>query len=163
VDICSAKNSKKINETLNTYHFSNLTIAEMEEDLINYGPYSVGVNGDNFYFMYAGNKGLVQSCPSNPNQITHVVLLYGYNDTHWFIKNSWGSSWGDNGYGFVLKTNDCGIHTYVDQLRTNNPVNPNINPDPIPTPTDPNLTKLKIIMSDSFGDSWNGYIFGFKQ
>ncbi len=30
-------------------------------------------------------------------------------------------------------------------------------------PTDPNLTKLKIVMSDSFGDSWNGYVFGFKQ
>ncbi len=129
----------------------------MEEDLINYGPYSVGVNGNNLYFMFAGDKGLVHNCPSNPNQINHVVLLYGYNDTHWFIKNSWGSNWGNNGHGYILKINDCGIHTYVDQLRTTNPVNPDA------TPKDPNLTNLKIIMSDSYGDGWNGYVFGFKQ
>lgn len=39
----------------------------------------------------------------------HYVLLFGYNSTHWFVKNSWGTAWGDYGIGYILKNNSCNI------------------------------------------------------
>lgn len=35
--------------------------------------------------------------------INHAVLLVGYTDTYWIIKNSWGTSWGDNGYIYITR------------------------------------------------------------
>ena len=33
----------------------------------------------------------------------HAVLVCGYNDVtpKWIVRNSWGSSWGDNGYFYL--------------------------------------------------------------
>lgn len=28
----------------------------------------------------------------------HAVLLVGFTETSWILQNSWGSSWGSNGY-----------------------------------------------------------------
>jgi len=55
------------------------------------------------------------SCPSTINT-NHAVLLIGYNETHWFIKNSWDVKWGDKGFGYIDKKNDCGLHTYIDVM-----------------------------------------------
>lgn len=33
----------------------------------------------------------------------HAIVLVGFNDTtqRWIIRNSWGTRWGDNGYGYI--------------------------------------------------------------
>ncbi len=36
-----------------------------------------------------------------PNYGGHVVAIVGYNDFGFIFKNSWGSDWGDNGYGYI--------------------------------------------------------------
>lgn len=52
----------------------------------------------------------------------HHVLLVGYTETEWIVKNSWGPGWGIEGYGYISKDNaeDCcigdeihttGVHT----------------------------------------------------
>ena len=40
----------------------------------------------------------------------HEVLLVGYTENQWIIKNSWGS-WGTKGYGYISMEigSDCGI------------------------------------------------------
>lgn len=48
-----------------------------------------------------------------------MVLLVGFNETHWFIKNSWGTNWGDRGYGYLDKSSDCGLKTYVHLIKMN--------------------------------------------
>ncbi|RXN07529.1 cathepsin O [Labeo rohita] len=57
--------------------------------------------------------GIIQHhCSShNPN---HAVLITGYDATgevpYWIVRNSWGTSWGDNGYAYIKIGNDmCGI------------------------------------------------------
>jgi len=44
----------------------------------------------------------------------HAVVIVGYNDSEscWICKNSWGSSWGENGY-FRIKYGECGIEDCV--------------------------------------------------
>ena len=63
-------------------------------------------------FPATGIKGLV-SCTGSI-RINHAVLLVGYNSTHWFINNSWGESWGDHGFGYIEKGNDCLLRHEVD-------------------------------------------------
>ena len=40
----------------------------------------------------------------------HCVVLVGWDDTQnsWIIKNSWGNSWQDNGYGLIGYDSDIG-------------------------------------------------------
>lgn len=42
----------------------------------------------------------------------HAVAVIGYSDTRgaWLIKNSWGTAWGDKGFGWIAY-NDCNIDT----------------------------------------------------
>lgn len=52
-----------------------------------------------------------------PNKIDHVVLIVGYSNGYFKVKNSWGQNWGDNGYFYVknVKTDGgiCGLLTYL--------------------------------------------------
>ncbi len=40
----------------------------------------------------------------------HCVVLVGWDDTQnsWLVKNSWGTGWRDNGYGFIAYDSDIG-------------------------------------------------------
>ena len=96
-------------------HYTNLTTEQIQQDLVSYGPLTVAVYAAHPNFQYVGSSGLINNCPTTGGP-DHAVLLVGYNSTHWFIKNSWGTAWGDNGYGYILKTNDCQLHTWVDVM-----------------------------------------------
>ena len=109
----------KINQAANNvsfYYYQNLTVEQMQQDLVTYGPIGVGVYASGS-FSYTGSSGLIDCTYSD--QIDHAILLVGYNTTHWIVKNSWGtSSWGDNGYGYITKNtnNDCRIRQYVTEM-----------------------------------------------
>ena len=46
--------------------------------------------------------------------MNHAVLAVGYDDNdNWFVKNSWGTSWGDNGFITLAPGNTCGITSYA--------------------------------------------------
>lgn len=110
---------------------------------------SVGVNAGNPDFMYT--SGVVNNCANNPSYIDHVVLLVGYTETHWIIKNSWGAWWGDNGYVYVNKNSnwDCGVSNLVDYVVVNGP---RFSPDnDVPVV---NAVTINVNMQDSYGDGW---------
>lgn len=158
-DICTNTAGRvKLNQTVNAvnfYYFQNLTVEQLQQDLVTYGPINVGVYASDPNFMYAGSSGLI-SC-STPYTVDHAIVLVGYNTTHWFVKNSWGTSWGHNGFGYISKStgNDCNIRQYVNEMQVNFS-------SPAPPP-DPNLFNLTITMTDSFGDGWNGNVIGIRQ
>ena len=51
-------------------------------------------------------SGIFDNCGSS---LDHDVLLVGMSDSYWKIKNSWGTSWGENGFIRLKIGNTCGI------------------------------------------------------
>jgi len=83
------------------------------------GPVSVAIEADQTCFQFY-HSGVLDddSCGTN---LDHGVLAVGYGSDsgkdYWKVKNSWGRSWGDQGYvRIAANKNMCGIaqmNTYV--------------------------------------------------
>ena len=83
------------------------------------GPANVAVAAGNKHFQ-TYSSGILTST-SCPTEIDHAILAVGYGqeDNTWYyiVKNSWGSSWGEDGYIRIEATEDgdgiCGVNQYV--------------------------------------------------
>jgi len=56
--------------------------------------------------------GIFNSCNQTHPDIDHAVLLVGYGDGYWTIRNSWGPTWGEKGYIRINRSNpdtSCGV------------------------------------------------------
>ena len=102
------------------------------------GPVSIGVDAASFQ-TYSG--GVLSNCIDG--QLDHAVLIVGFSDTssppYWIIKNSWGPSWGEQGYIRVEKgTGQCGLQKAASSslVTKNGPPVPTGGPTP-PSPPSP--------------------------
>jgi len=74
---------------------------------LNQQPVAIGIQADQSAFQFYTSGILTGTCGT---QLDHSVLAVGYTDTYWKVKNSWGASWGENGYIRMSSTGDkCGI------------------------------------------------------
>lgn len=89
----------------------------LKEAVAIHGPISVSIQADQPIFRnYKGGIITDKSCGIN---LDHGVLLVGYGEEngvkYWLVKNSWGTSWGENGYVRILRSDNnntngiCGI------------------------------------------------------
>jgi len=110
------------------------TEQQMGAFVLKSGPMSVAVDATSWQ-TYTG--GILTDCISN--QIDHGVLVVGFDDTnnppYWIIKNSWGTSWGENGYIRVQKGTDQCLITSYPCSSTVAPAGPTPAPGPGPNPT----------------------------
>jgi len=81
------------------------------------GPLSIAVDASN-WSKYTG--GVFNGCSFDENiSINHGVQLVGYGSDfsalgvydYWLVRNSWGTSWGENGYIKLLRTSQCGVNS----------------------------------------------------
>jgi cathepsin L len=79
-------------------------------------PVSVAIEADKTVFQYY--TGGVLTSKKCGDQLDHGVLIVGYGtdngQKYWKVKNSWGSSWGEDGYIRLAKgfrSSECGIRT----------------------------------------------------
>jgi len=76
------------------------------ENAIQLQPISVAVDARKWSFYHGG----IYEC-SGSVSLDHGVLLVGSFSDYWVVKNSWGTSWGENGFIQLSKESgkDCGI------------------------------------------------------
>ena len=75
------------------------------------GPVSVAIEADQFVFQFYTGGVITSGCGSN---LDHGVLAVGYGSDngqdYFIVKNSWGPSWGDQGY-VKIAPDQCGVTT----------------------------------------------------
>ncbi|KAK7332047.1 hypothetical protein VNO80_28794 [Phaseolus coccineus] len=118
-------------------------------------PISVAIDGSSLDFqLYTG--GIYDGdCSSDPDDIDHAVLIVGYgsedDEDYWIVKNSWGTSWGMEGYILIrrntnLKYGVCAINYMAShptkELTASSPSSspsppPPSPPQPLPPPPPP--------------------------
>ncbi|XP_010534431.1 PREDICTED: probable cysteine protease RD19D [Tarenaya hassleriana] len=111
---------------------ANFTTIPLDENqiaanLVRHGPLAVGLNA---VYMQTYIGGV--SCPliCSKRRLNHGVLLVGYgskgfsilrlgNRPYWIIKNSWGKTWGENGYYKLCRGHGiCGVNAMVSAVVT---------------------------------------------
>jgi len=82
--------------------------AELQK-MLNDRPVAVAVDATPFQLYHSG----ILDCKRH-HSLNHAVFAVGYEDgSHWIIKNSWGKSWGEDGYVRVgMGGNPCGVADY---------------------------------------------------
>ena len=107
---CSSSSDNKIDHCVDVtpLNQNDLKLA------VSNGPVSVAIEADTEIFQHY--KGGIISSDKCGTSLDHAVLIVGYgveNDQmYWLVKNSWGTTWGDNGYVKIQRSDsdkDAGI------------------------------------------------------
>jgi hypothetical protein len=75
--------------------------ALLKKALCDHGPLLVAVMATPKFIAYKPGDfpgGLFQEAGVPAGQINHAVMIVGWTQTGWIVRNSWRSDWGDKGY-----------------------------------------------------------------
>lgn len=89
---------------------STPTVKEVKEALCKYGPLTCGVYATPAFQCY---KSGIFDEGARGEGANHAIVIVGWDDDRkaFLIKNSWGTDWGENGYGWVeYGCNNVGDH-----------------------------------------------------
>lgn len=110
-ETCMSKCSKVV--TLTAYEDVPAHDEEALKVAVAQQPVSVAIEADTPVFQ-SYQSGILDSSACG-DRLDHGVLIVGYGTSsedidYWKVKNSWGSSWGDNGFVLIERGNNiCGI------------------------------------------------------
>nr|BAN41058.1 cysteine proteinase ACP1 precursor, putative [Entamoeba invadens] len=87
----------------------------LQEITATYGPVAVGMDASRASFQLYKKGTIYNDANCKRIVMDHCVTLVGYGKNtdgeYWIIRNSWGTSWGDEGYFLLARNqnNRCGI------------------------------------------------------
>jgi cathepsin L len=117
LDSCNYNESEK-KVSLIDYRYVPIRDNDFLRDLLyTVGPLVVGINASLFTFQ--SYKSGIYNDPNCVGGVNHALLLTGFGHDerygdYWVLKNSYGKSWGENGYVRMSRApNMCGIWELV--------------------------------------------------
>ena len=113
---CKAGNTPNVADLSSYVDIASGSESALQDAVANVGPVAVAIDASHFSFqLYSGGVYNEERCSSW--RLDHGVLAVGYGtesgSDYWLVKNSWGTSWGIDGYIQMSRNagNQCGIAT----------------------------------------------------
>jgi C1A family cysteine protease len=106
---CKYNKGSVVANVSNIKCYEGVNNATVQGYLTTAGPLSIAVDATSFQTY----RGGVLNCRFS--RLNHGVLLVGYTQDTWIIKNSWGKNWGEQGFVRVSNVagSNCGVGAYV--------------------------------------------------
>jgi len=82
-------------------NYFNLRKDEWKAWLVNNGPILAGLNVDSTWDNAATTAGKLDSFVPGSVRGGHAVCIVGYTADRFIVRNSWGTTWGDKGFGYA--------------------------------------------------------------
>jgi len=98
------------------YNITEGSEADLEDCVANKGPVSIAIDASRMSFQFY-RSGVYDEKSCSSYNLNHGVTAVGYNNNaakpYWIVKNSWGKTWGQQGYIWMSKDkkNQCGVAT----------------------------------------------------
>eukprot|EP01061_Rhynchopus_euleeides_P007468 TRINITY_DN164_c0_g1_i4.p1 TRINITY_DN164_c0_g1~~TRINITY_DN164_c0_g1_i4.p1 ORF type:complete len:329 (+),score=133.11 TRINITY_DN164_c0_g1_i4:61-1047(+) len=106
---CQDVSSMTVGATISSYKDITHSEEQMKAFVSTSGPLPIAVDATKWQ-TYTGGI-LTDCCGYSGCQLDHGVLIVGYGEDYWIVKNSWGPSWGESGYIRVAYgSNECGLN-----------------------------------------------------
>ena len=103
--------------SISGYNFMNVKsegIDALAESIYNNGPHTVYVYANSNFQRY--HSGIFDDTSCSTSSYNHAVINIGYdvNEGYWTIRNSWATSWGEQGHIRMARgKNTCNIEHYA--------------------------------------------------
>ena len=128
-------------------------VDQIKQAIYDYGPVSVAVCVNDAFHDYDGGVFSGPTCHS----INHAVCLVGWDDNQgsegvWFLRNSWGPGWGEDGY-MRIEYGVCDVGYRTVHIRYRDPIKINL-PEGTPKDVLPGESKTVTIQIEEIADEY---------
>ena len=125
----------------------------IKQAIIDYGPVSVAVCVNSAFHGYTGGIFNGPTC----HDINHAVALVGWDDNQgtdgiWFLRNSWGTGWGEDGY-MRIEYGVCDVGYRTVYIRYRDPIRINL-PDGVPETILPGEPTTILVQIEEIADQY---------
>ena len=113
---CKFDSSKATSKTTGYFDITEGSESELQLKVTTWGPAAVAIDASHMSFQLY-SSGIYDESACSSENLDHGVGCVGFGSengvNYWIIRNSWGTSWGEQGYIRMVKdkNNQCGVAT----------------------------------------------------